>query len=218
MNDEKMKCPKCGGPLGAEAHPPPSGETRGQCPEHGIVIVAPAPPPIVYRKTHPTRGGGSLVEWIAYDITKAWDGLSTVGAWLLDVPGAHPVWRWRILSLIHLRPSEWLPDPLLLKPDSTHEFGLIAVNPKVADPIARLGHGHPALRQDLPPWHLVPEDMSAQVQKLTDVQAHRLGDRLVQAAIDGVLIPDRDAATHWETAIRDTAEHYAAGDHPEIEN
>lgn len=178
------------------------------------------PPPIVYRKTAPERFGaiGSTVEWIAYDITKAWEGASTVGAWLLDVPGAHPVWRWRVLSLIHLRPTNLSPDPYLLKPDNTHEVSLIAVNPKVADPIDRLGYRHPAFRRHLPPWHLVPDDMSAQIQNLTDVQAHRLGDRLVQAAIDGVLIPDSDHATQWETAIRDTAEHYAAGEHPEIEN
>lgn len=175
------------------------------------------PPPIVYRKTAPERFGASPVEWIAYDITEAWSGMVTVGAWLLDVPTAHPFWRWRVLSVVHLRPSPLAQAPVLLKPDSTHEFHLLAVNPEVGDPLNRIGRCHPSLAADRTPWHLEPVDMSAQVQNLTDVQAHRLGDLLVRAAIDRVLIPDSDYAKRWVTTIQETAAHYAAGEHPEID-
>jgi hypothetical protein len=63
--------------------------------------------------------------------------------------------------------------------------------------------------------YLRPIDWAIQFKVGSDRDAVRLGNRVVTATMQGVASPDTDYRTFWAQAIRETAEHYVAGRHPE---
>jgi hypothetical protein len=117
------------------------------------------------------------------------------------------MWSYWWLSLIHLRDVPGAPpaklDPRV--PGATHELISFAQDPGQApDP------------DDVKTFrHLTPIDWAIQFKVGTDRDAMRLAERVVTTIMQGVASPDTDYRTFWARAIRETAEHYAAGKHPE---
>jgi hypothetical protein len=128
-----------------------------------------------------------------------------LAGWLLHCRGAHPMWSYWWLSLIHLRDIPGAPPAKLAIPGASHELISFAQDPGQApDP------------DDVKTFrHLTPIDWAIQFKVGSDRDAVRLGVGVVNLTMSGAASPDTDYRTFWAQAIRETAEHFVAGRHPE---
>ena len=119
--------------------------------------------------------------------------------WLLEVPGAHPFWKFWMVSMIALREMPGVPPAIKDSPDMTHEFSIYTINPEVCpdpDPAANV-HFFPFLH---------PADVLVQVRLPSDGQALALLRVGVTWAVDGLLSPDSDFRSVWQQRIREEAQ------------
>lgn len=135
------------------------------------------------------------------------DEEGTVGMFIVQASGAHPLWDHWFVTLIHLRPIEGVKPAHIRQEGATHEFMIAS-----ADPTAPL----PGLVIDGPEWRprwLTPIDVVEQFAATDDVVADRILELAVRAIVDGVASPDQDWRPWWKNAIATTAEHYHSGIH-----
>ncbi len=129
-----------------------------------------------------------------------------LGAYLIHAPGAAPVWHWRLLSLVHLRPIPGVDPPFKKFPEAGYEFGLLTLNPEVPAPDPR--DADPAF------YYLTPPDWIGQApESLSDKVAVHVLDTFARACCDGLLIPDSDFAQVWDRTFELTLEHLLTGGH-----
>lgn len=117
---------------------------------------------------------------------------STIAAWLIEAPWAHPVWHSYFLYLIHLRPLPGfdLP-PVMHLPMATHELVLWAMDPDAPRNEIVIGQQRPG------EYWLSPKQFGAQICEITDELAQERVQKSVQEIIDGKLSPDTDAQRDW---------------------
>lgn len=128
---------------------------------------------------------------------------ATLAMWLLDCPGAHAVWSRWVVSLIHLRPIAGVRPAMKRFPEAMFEMSSAALHPNEPFELDSAG--------PLPFLH--PFDWVVQFHGVTDEQAIRVGELVVESCMSGRISPDSDFASHWETAIPATADHFARGVH-----
>lgn len=145
-------------------------------------------------------------QWRAWAVPIKADeaGHATVGQWLVEAPGAHPFWWWYCVGVVHLRPVEGMPPPVIRFPGASHEIMFVALNPEKPLP-------------DLDDWKgmspLHPIDLEHQFIVPDDEAARELGELAVRFMLRGNS-PDQDFRQYWRDVINNTAEHSRLGGHP----
>lgn len=117
-----------------------------------------------------------------YEITdqRAKQAASLAG-WLMLLPGAHPLWNWYLLNVIHLRDIEGMPPAVKAEVSHTHEIIVVALDPE-------RGRPDPANAES---WqHLVPVNHAVQFAASNDGDAIDLGYAVACALADGRLIAE----------------------------
>ena len=109
-------------------------------------------------------------------------------SWIIEAPWAHPVWHSYNLTLVHLRPTERHPRPVIHVPGTTHEMMLFALDP--------LQPREPMLRTNAMAW-LRPPNFAAQLVEPSDEEAIDRINATVASIIHGFLNPDTDALRDW---------------------
>lgn len=129
-----------------------------------------------------------------------------LAAYLVDRPGAHPLWHVYVVAVAHLRPVDGLPPAKLRFPEATHELSILSLNPEDMP--------EPEPDRDSSTFlHLLPPDLSWQ-GALTDDEAERLVmDAVTLICADRKISPDSDFREWWERALPKTLEHYRTGGH-----
>lgn len=150
---------------------------------------------------------GNGTEWAAWHVVPREGSparATTVRSWLLHCPGAHLAWSYWLVSVVHLRPVEGMPDAKKHYPESEHELLSVALAPDyVPDPDAPADFRH-----------MTPVDFAHQFHGVTDEQARDMLDRFVDLVVAGRLSPDTDYARAWKDLLWGTIEHFTTG-HPQ---
>ena len=134
----------------------------------------------------------------------AW--VATLGMWFLSCPGQSPAWDKYLLSIIHLRPIDGVPDADISVPNATHEVLLIALNPD-RNPTAL----------DMSSWqHLTPANLVEQIELPNDEDAKDLLKKCATAVVNGMLWAEPPLSGQkepWRTVLIKTAAHYRGEEH-----
>lgn len=110
-----------------------------------------------------------------------------------------------MVTCIHLRPMEGVPDPKLHVPDATHEYVVVAIDPE------QCPYPDPDDIEEI--RFLRPVDVVQQVTGLDDKQAAKVLELCALACTSGRLVPDVDFHRAWEHAIVATADHQRGEHH-----
>ena len=111
----------------------------------------------------------------------------------------HKFWDTWIVSMIHLRDIPGMPPATLTKPNHTHEFLIMALDP--GKDTKNFFNYDP---DDFKANYLEPIDCCVQFECPTDVEALDLCDVAVQAIVNGQMSPDSDYASVWARMIPGT--------------
>jgi hypothetical protein len=138
----------------------------------------------------------------AHDVAEADDG--TIDVWLLEAPGAHPVWHSYTLVLIHLRPMpDGRPTRFYLE-GATHEIWLHAMNPDIDRERFLTDMKPQDIAGELTGGWLEPKNFASQLICESDDAARKLIlEMAVKPVCDGVLSPDTDYVRHWHMRFGD---------------
>ena len=117
---------------------------------------------------------------------------ATLAAAVLHVPASHPVWPWKVCSVITLADIEGLPPANKMRPEMTHELLVLSINPE-ADLSAVPATAKGVLR-------LEPPDIIHQFVG-SDHDARELHSYVISGMLSGALIPDTDWRTHWAQTL-----------------
>jgi hypothetical protein len=94
------------------------------------------------------------------------DWLASIGTWFIYAPGQSPAWRHYGLSAIHLRPIDGVKPPVIREAGATHEFMLLAMDPRT-NPVPH----------DPQSWSFLrPLNLIEQVALINDAAALRILD------------------------------------------
>jgi hypothetical protein len=111
-----------------------------------------------------------------------------VAAWIIEAPWAHPVWHSYLLNVIHLRPSERDPNPIIYLDGATHELCIEALDPeKPRQPSIDGGEV----------WALSPPNFAGQIICGSDVAAFARAENAVFMILERHLSPDTDYIYEW---------------------
>jgi hypothetical protein len=128
---------------------------------------------------------------------------TTVGRWLVNVPGAHPFWSWYLVACCHLRDHPGLPPAVRHYPAAAYEFQIVALDPK-----------HPPATDGATMLHtLSPPEAIVQFHGVDDAGAAEVCQLAIRAIVEGRMSPDSDYRRAWARLIPGTAECIAKG-HP----
>jgi len=127
--------------------------------------------------------------------------------WLIFAPGAHPLWRYHVIVVVHLREMNGQQAKLAF-PGASHELMVLAVDPDAEDTI------EPEEPETQVPW-LMPPDAVVQFIVANDEQARRVARFAAEACTRGLIVPDSDHLRSWQEGIAGTAEHVRLGGHPD---
>lgn len=124
-----------------------------------------------------------------FKVDKAED--AGLAGWIVEAPWAHPVWHSYAIGLIHLRPIEGQPPPVISREGATHEMFVYALDPSkprqlMVTGFRRWGEGA-----------MVPVNYVGQFIEVTDELAVEQVEKAVRAVIDGRLSPDSDNLRAW---------------------
>jgi hypothetical protein len=138
---------------------------------------------------------------------RTWAESASLAGWLIEAPGQSPAWSHYGMSLVHLRPVEGAPDPVIRIPGATHEILLYALdseaNPKPND------------RDSMRP--LLPLNAECQFRVDSDDDAIDLLEGCVRAIVDGIMPAEPPFPNHgqiaWQNMVTRSAEHLRTGMH-----
>jgi hypothetical protein len=132
------------------------------------------------------------------------DHAASVASYLLFCPGAHPLWSYWNLGVVHLRPLPGVRPAIITRPGATHEILMAALDPDTTPDPDDVGEGWPWLR---------PFDLVEQFQVPGDEYARQLARLMVEMIMHGNS-PDSDYRRSWQNVVQATAAHYREGRHP----
>lgn len=147
-----------------------------------------------------TGPAGTAVEVVV--VSDVPDHQAHIGTWLLHCPGQSPAWSHYALMCVHLRPLAGDVRPAHVRhPGATHEFLLLAIDPKCS----------PTPDDEPGSWDFLrPVNMCEQVELSDDAGASELLDLCAQAVLDGILPaepPLSGAVEPWRTVLLKSAAH-----------
>lgn len=105
---------------------------------------------------------------------------TTLEAWLLALPGQHPLWDHYMLAIIHLRDVEGMPPARKVAAHMEHEIIMLALDPE--------RNPSPTDRETIVP--LMPVNYSDQLSQLTDEQAVVMTRLMVRGFVNGALFAE----------------------------
>lgn len=133
------------------------------------------------------------------------DQTATIGYWLIDAIGDHPLWRCYTVALITLADIEGQSRPAVkFFPEATHEVLCHSLSPDHSPDPDRYKEF----------VRLTPHNFEIQFAAKSDATARRVLDLAMRAVADGLLTPDDDGARAWQAALGATAKHLDEGRHP----
>lgn len=112
-----------------------------------------------------------------------------IALWMVEAPGAHPIWHTYMLLMMHLRPVPGLAGPVIHLRGATHEFELWALTPS-AERQMILDTGMWMM------WRMEPCNFAAQIIA-TDEEAIRRLLGSVMDILQGAISPDTDYFQWW---------------------
>lgn len=115
----------------------------------------------------------------------------SVDQWLIERPGANPLWHSYVMFLMHLRPIPGKPDARIYEEGRTHQMVLYALDPE-ADRNEMIERGF-GLYSRL----LDPVNFAAQITCESDELARDLIYDTVCRICDGRLNPDSEFRQQW---------------------
>lgn len=154
----------------------------------------------------PDIEGPSGRAWL-YRVPEAMAGRHTsLAAWLVNRPGAHPFWQWWFVAVVHLRDTPGVGKAYKRYPEAEYEFMIYSIdptscpNPEPDDP-----DGYPALS---------PLDVVEQFHGVRDPDVERICEGAVRAIVNGNISPDQDYRHAWSLLLAGTVQHFKEGRHP----
>lgn len=118
-----------------------------------------------------------------------------IALWMVEAPWAHPFWHSYIISLVDLKERESDEEkPTLYFPTATHEFMVLAIDPRKKRMQAF---------EMVSDFCLHPPNFSAQMTS-DDVQAAKLIEATVKEILSGDLSPDTDFTHEWVRRFGDS--------------
>lgn len=141
------------------------------------------------------------------DIARNPDYAASIDGWLLNVPGAHPIWHYWVLWAVSLHDL-----PNQSRPPARHyigaefEIGIYSIDPE------RCPWPDPdEYRKGCPPLH--PVDLVYQSHGLTDDQIKTIVGLMVDQMVTGQMSPDSDYSEAWKSSLASTITHFRDGFH-----
>lgn len=135
------------------------------------------------------------------------DHSASLGSWLLNIPGAHLLWEYWIVGVVHLRAIPGGRPAKKHYPEAEYEFIIASINPEACpkpDPESTIGY--PCL---------TPVDVVYQFHGVNDRDALRIGELAIKAMVDGRISPDQDFRSAWDRVLDATVAHFRSGKHVE---
>lgn len=114
---------------------------------------------------------------------------TTVAAFIIEAPWAHPMWHSYMLAAGHLRDVPGVKPAHISLPGATHEMWLFALNPEYPREPVIAGTGHMRFLQ--------PLNFVAQFIATSDGMARERMLKTAEEIIDGKLSPDTDYIKWW---------------------
>lgn len=139
--------------------------------------------------------GAAGSAWNVMPDDPAWD--TCVRLFYVKLDTYHPMLKWFVIAVSHLRDVPGAKPPMREAPDKSHEFLLGVIDPE------------DFLFEDFDPDNpksfkfLPPLIVYYQQNRLSDSHAIQVADRLAQDMVDGVLVPDEYTRNAWVNAIND---------------
>jgi hypothetical protein len=114
----------------------------------------------------------------------------TLAQWIIEAAWAHPFWHSYVLTMIHLRSVDGLPDPHIYVPGAQYEFWLFALQPE---------HDRAAMVRDASgmQYRLTPGNFAAQFWEANDEAAIKRIEETVDLVLAAKLNPDTDGRRGW---------------------
>lgn len=103
------------------------------------------------------------------------DQTATLKAWLMHLPGQHPLWSDYMFGVVHLRPIKGCRPPVKQAPDVEHEMIVVALDPQSKPSASDINTLIP----------LTPVNYVVQFAGMTDAQAIETGELLMTSFIEG---------------------------------
>lgn len=122
---------------------------------------------------------------------------SCIGSWVIECPGAHPLWHSYLLTVVHLRPISGMTTAFYLD-DATHEIWLHALLPEA--PRAVLIEGRATSGGS---YVLTPINYASQFIEIRDDLALERVRKAVEDVCFGKLNPDSDFVKDWQARFGD---------------
>ena len=135
---------------------------------------------------------------------------ATLRLYVLDIPGAHPLWNGYSLSLAHLRDIEGAQPAHKAYPEAQYEINVFALDPSQPLPI-----------EDFTPRWLSPQNVHYQFHGVTEDEAIEIVDLLAMAFLCGRASPDTDFRQDTIRSLDATVDHFRNGgciEQPSISN
>lgn len=156
----------------------------------------------------PTLTGAFGSAWNVSDCDKGTpDQEATVAAWIVTVPGSHPLWPTYQFGMVHLRDLPGVRPANKAYPEAEYEFLIAALDPRGTP-------GHPLSPADRESWVvLTPVNITVQFDTggPDEVTGSICEDAVRHVLEMGAPIePDDNAGVrpYWKLLIRNTADHY----------
>lgn len=134
------------------------------------------------------------------------DQAAGIASWLVNRPGAHPLWQWWLVGVTHLRDLPGVKPAFKKYSDAEYEFIIYSIDPESCpSPTPDDPKGYPMLK---------PVDVIEQFHGITDKDASRLCESAIRVIVNGNLSPDQDFRSVWSRMVAGTVQHLAEGAHP----
>src|SRR6476661_7856958 len=139
------------------------------------------------------KGPGGRAWCLLSEMTRA--NSAALATWFVNCPGAHPLWSWWMVSVVHLRELPGEPPVQKQYPEAAYEFTIIALQSP---------QGTRAAAESLPSIPIVtlrPIDVVFQFHGVGDQDAARVATVAVETIMRGALSPDQDYRRGWEAML-----------------
>lgn len=110
---------------------------------------------------------------------------------LVHAPGSHPIWPWKLISIVTLAELEGVPPPWRSFEGAEYELQVVSLDP--GEPLGNLD-GSGAWRP------LQPVDVIHQVGGI-GASAQYFFDEVLARVADGRLVPDSDYRRYWAQSL-----------------